>query len=208
MIRKFLLGTAMMAGLATAALAPASAQVATTTPAKVPSGTYNVEPYHTRIVFAVSHMGFTTWYGNFTTASGALTFDPKSPAKSALDISFPTDSISTTNPKLDGELKSAMWFDAAAYPTITFKSTKIMVTGHDKGIIEGDLTFHGVTHPVTLAAHFNGGGTNPLDKKYTIGFDATGSLSRADWGVKTYEPLIGDKVELLLSGAFEQQNQS
>jgi polyisoprenoid-binding protein YceI len=57
-----------------------------------------------------------------------------------------------------------------------------------------------------LIAHFNGGGVNPLDKKYTIGFDATGSLSRAAWGVKTYEPLIGDKVALLLSGAFELAN--
>ena len=74
------------------------------------------------------------------------------------------------------------------------------------GVIEGGLTFHGVTHPVTLTAHFNGAGTNPLDKKYTIGFDAHGSLSRADWGVKTYEPLIGDKVDLQLSGAFELAN--
>ncbi len=73
-------------------------------------------------------------------------------------------------------------------------------------MIKGDLTFHGVTQPVTLIAHFNGGGVNPLDKKYTIGFDAAGSLSRAAFGVKTYEPLIGDKVDLLLSGAFELQS--
>ncbi|MCB8875245.1 YceI family protein [Acidisoma silvae] len=206
MIRKILLGTAIAAGLASTAMSHASAQVVTTTASKVTAGTYNVEPYHTRIVFSVSHMGFTTWYGDFTTASGTLTFDPKSPAKSALDISFPTASVTTTNTKLDGELKSPMWFDAAQFPTITFKSTKIVVTGHNKGVIEGDLTFHGVTHPVTLTAHFNGAGTNPLDKKYTIGFDAHGSLSRADWGVKTYEPLIGDKVDLQLSGAFELAN--
>ena len=206
MIRSFVLGATVGAGLLAAALAPASAQVSTTLASKVPSGTYNVEPYHTRIVFDVSHMGFTTWYGNFTNASGTLSFDPKAPAKSALSISFPTSSVSTTNTKLDGELKGAEWFDAATYPTITFKSTKITLLRHDKGEITGDLTFHGVTHPVTLAAHFNGGGVNPLDKKYTIGFDATGSLSRAEWGVKTYEPLIGDKVGLLLSGAFELAN--
>lgn len=205
MIRHLLLGGVFATGLAVAAVAPASAQVSTTSPAKVPTGTYKVEPYHTRIVFAVSHMGFSTWYGNFTSASGTLSFDSKSPAKSALEISFPTDSVTTTNAKLDGELKSPVWFDAAQFPTITFKSTKITVTGHDKGTIAGDLTFHGVTHPVVLTAHFNGGGINPLDKAYTIGFDATGTLSRADFGVKTYEPLIGDKVHLLLSGAFEQQ---
>jgi polyisoprenoid-binding protein YceI len=206
MIRKLLLGAVFGAGLVAAALAPASAQVTTTSAAKVTAGTYTVEPYHTRIVFSVSHMGFTTWYGDFTTASGTLTFDPKAPQKSALTISFPTASISTTNAKLDGELKSPMWFDATTYPTITFKSTKIVVLTHSKGLIDGELTFHGVTHPVTLIAHFNGGGINPLDKKYTIGFDAAGSLSRADWGVKTYEPLIGDKVDLLLSGAFELQS--
>jgi polyisoprenoid-binding protein YceI len=206
MIRTVLLGAVFGAGLIAAAPTGASAQVVTTTAAKVPAGTYAVEPYHTRIVFSVSHMGFTTWYGDFTTASGTLTFDPKSPAKSALSISFPTASISTTNTKLDGELKGAEWFDAATYPTITFTSKKIVVLSHSKGVIEGDLTFHGVTHPVSLIAHFNGGGVNPLDKKYTIGFDATGSLSRAAFGVKTYEPLIGDKVDLLLSGAFELQS--
>ncbi|GAB0118448.1 YceI family protein [Acidisoma sp. 7E03] len=205
MIRSLLLGSAFAAGLALATVAPALAQVETTTPAKVPAGTYKVEPYHTRILFAVSHMGFSTWYGNFSNASGTLTFDSKAPAKSVLDISFPTDSVTTTNTKLDGELKSPAWFDATQFPTITFKSTKITVTGHDTGKIEGDLTFHGVTHPVTLTAHFNGGGTNPLDKAYTIGFDATGTLSRAEFGVKTYEPLIGDKVHLILSGAFELQ---
>jgi polyisoprenoid-binding protein YceI len=206
MIRSLVFGATLGAGLLASALAPASAQVATTIAAKVPAGTYAVEPYHTRIVFDVSHMGFTTWYGGFTSASGTLTFDPKAPAKSALSISFPTDTVTTTNPKLDGELKSPMWFDATQFPTITFKSTKIVLLGHNKGVIVGDLTFHGVTHSVSLIAHFNGGGVNPIDKKYTIGFDATGSLSRADWGVKTYEPLIGDKVGLLLSGAFELQN--
>jgi polyisoprenoid-binding protein YceI len=206
MIRSFVLGATFGAGLLAAALAPASAQVATTIPSKVPAGTYAVESYHTRILFDVSHMGFTTWYGDFTGASGTLSFDPKAPTQIALAISFPTDSVSTTNPKLDGELKGAEWFNAATYPTIAFKSTKIVLLGHNRGEIVGDLTFHGVTHPVALIAHFNGGGVNPLDKKYTIGFDAAGSLSRADFGVKTYEPLIGDKVDLLLSGAFELQS--
>ena len=206
MIRTLALGATFGAAVFSAALPPASAQVSTTMASKVPAGTYAVEPYHTRIVFDVSHMGFTTWYGDFTSASGTLDFDPKAPSKSALSISFPTDSISTTNAKLDGELKSPMWFDAATYPTISFKSTKIVLLGHNKGEIMGDLTFHGVTHPVTLIAHFNGGGINPLDKAYTIGFDATGSLSRAEFGVKTYEPLIGDKVGLMLSGAFEMHS--
>jgi polyisoprenoid-binding protein YceI len=206
MIRQFLLGSAFAAGLVAAGVASASAQVVTTNAAHVPAGTYAVEPIHTQIVFSVSHMGFSTWFGDFSGFSGTLAFDPKHPAKSVLDISFPTASVTTTSAVLDGMLRGPNWFGAAQYPTVTFHSTKVTVTGHNKGVIVGDLTFHGVTHPVTLTAHFNGGGTNPIDKKYTIGFDATGSLARADFGVKTYEPLIGDKVTLQLSGAFELQN--
>ena len=203
--KKILLSATFAAGVAFGGASHALAQVATTKPADVPAGTYKVEPFHTRILFDVSHMGFTTWYGDFSGASGTLMFDPKAPAKSTLTISFPTDSVSTTNTKLDGELKSPVWFDAAQYPTISFQSTRIRVTGHNTGVIEGNLTFHGQTHPVTLTAHFNGGGVNPIDHAYTIGFDATGALSRAEWGVKTYDPLIGDKVGLILSAAFELQ---
>ena len=191
--------------LACGTVTPALAQMTTTTAAEVRGTHFVVEPSHTRILFSVNHMGFSTWYGDFTGASGSLAFDGKDPAKSMLAISIPAASISTTNAKLDGELKSAAWLDAAAYPTITFTSTRIVVTGHNQGTITGDLTLHGVTHPITLAAKFNGGGSNPLDHKYTIGFDATGALSRSSFGVKTYVPLIGDAVTLTISGAFEAQ---
>ena len=183
----------------------AVAQVASRDAAKVEAGTYAVEPYHTRILFAVSHMGFTTYFGDFTGASGSLTLNPKSGAASALAVSVPVDSVSTTNAKLDGELKSADWFDAAKYPTITFKSTKVTRAGADGAKVNGDLTMHGVTKPVTLAVTFNGAGTNPLDKKYTTGFEATGKVRRSDFGVTKYVPLIGDYVDITISAAFEKQ---
>ena len=206
MTRVTLLGASLAAGLALGANLPASAQVATTKASQVRAGSYAVDPAHTRILFGVSHMGFSTYYGNFTGATGTLKFDPTSPAASVLDLTFPTDSVSTTNGKLDGELKSVAWFDAAAYPTVSFKSTRIRLLGHNEGRITGALTFHGVTRPVVLLAHFNGGGVDPIDKKYTIGFSATGELSRSAFGVKTYVPLIGDTVTLTLSGAFEAQS--
>ncbi len=183
----------------------AQAQVASRDAAKVEAGTYAVEPYHTRILFSVSHMGFTTYFGNFTGASGTLTLDPKSAAASALDVSVPVDSVSTTNAKLDGELKSPAWFDAAKYPTITFKSVKVTRAGGNMAKVNGDLTMHGVTKPVVLTVTFNGAGTNPLDKKYTTGFEATGHVKRSDFGVKTYVPLIGDTVDVTISAAFEKQ---
>ncbi|MFN3523465.1 MAG: YceI family protein [Phenylobacterium sp.] len=175
-----------------------------TDPAAVEAGAYTLETSHARVVFATSHMGFSTWYGDFSGATGTLTLDPKDPAASKLEVSIPAASVTTTNAKLDAELKSADWFDAATYPTITFKSTKVTPTGPGAAKVEGDLTFHGVTKPVTLDARFKASGTNPLSKAYTVGFEVTGQLKRSDFGVKTYVPLIGDEVSLMISAPFEK----
>jgi polyisoprenoid-binding protein YceI len=196
---------ALAAAIFSASAVSAQAQaVPNLSPTAVNAGAYIVEPMHTRVLFAVSHMGFTKWYGEFTNVSGTLTLAPKTISTSTLDIKIPTDTVSTSNTKLDGELKSPVWFDAAQYPTIEFKATHIVKTGHDTANITGDLTFHGVTKPVTLHAIFNGAGTNPLTKQYTVGFNATGEIKRSDFGVKTYVPLIGDEVTLTISAGFVQ----
>lgn len=187
--------------------AVASAQTpADSKPADVKPGSYVVEPQHTQIEFAVSHMGFTTYFGRFSNASGTLSLKPKDPAGSTLHISVPADSISTTSGKLDAELKGDQWFNAAKYPQIVFQSTSVKQTGAGKADVMGQLTMHGVTRPVTLHAHFMGAGVNPLDKKYTVGFEASGAVKRSDFGINTYVPLIGDQVSLTLSGAFERQD--
>jgi polyisoprenoid-binding protein YceI len=204
MSRKFSLATAVIL-LSASLSAPALAQPAlVTSPAAVQSGAYKVEPNHTRVLFAVSHMGFTTWYGDFTNASGALQLDPAHPEGSRIEISVPTASVSTTNTTLDGELKSADWFDAARYPTISFKSREVRVTAPGRADVAGDLTLHGVTRPVTLHARFNAAGINPLNKAYTAGFEVSGHIKRSEFGVTKYVPLIGDDVELILSAAFEK----
>ncbi|MGH6674859.1 MAG: YceI family protein [Xanthobacteraceae bacterium] len=174
-------------------------------PAAVKAGIYAVEPIHTRIVFAVSHMGFTTWYGDFTGASGSLVLDPKQLAATRLEVRVPIASVTTTNTKLDGELKGTNWFDAAHFPVARFVSRKVTPTGPNRADVVGDLTLHGVTHPLTLHAVFNGAGVNPLDNAYTVGFDARGVISRSAFGVARYVPLVGDHVELILSAAFERK---
>jgi polyisoprenoid-binding protein YceI len=187
----------------------APAALAQTAPAKdaskVEAGTYAIEPAHTRILFGVDHMGFTTYYGDFTGASGSLLLKSPKAAGSELSVTIPVNSVSTTNAVLDGELKAADWFDAAKFPTITFKSTAVTQTGPDTAQVAGELTLHGVTKPVTLAAKFHGTGQNPMDKKVTVGFDVTGTLKRSDFGVTKYLPLIGDEVEIIISAAFEKQ---
>jgi polyisoprenoid-binding protein YceI len=193
----------LLAALLAAAPAMALAQAAPdTNPAHVKAGTFQVEPSHTRILFAVSHMGFTTWYGDFTGATGTLTLDPAKLADTSFTITIPANSVSTTNTKLDGELNGPEWFDTAKYPTITFKSEKVERTGHDRALVTGELTFHGVTRPETLNVTFNAGGMNGLTKQYTIGFNATGTLKRSDFNQSTYVPLIGDDVSLIISAAF------
>lgn len=181
------------------------AQSATTTPAAVQAGTYGVEPYHTRVLFAVSHLGFSTWYGEFTGASGSLTLDPAKLGESQVDITVPAASISTSNAKLDDELKGDKWFDVAKYDTIRFRSTRIARTGGNSADIAGNLTLHGVTRPVVLKARFNAAGVNPLDKAYTVGFEVSGDIKRSDFGVTTYVPMVGDDVHLIISAAFEKK---
>lgn len=171
-------------------------------PTAVRAGTYTVEPGHTRIEFSLSHMGFSTWYGDFTGASGTLTLDPARPAADQLSITLPIASVSTTNAKLDGELKSPGWLDATQFPTATFVSSQVTPTGPRKADVMGQLTLHGVTRPLTLHVKFNGAGINPLSKAYTVGFDAQGMIRRSDFGVVKNVPLIGDEVNLTLSGAF------
>jgi polyisoprenoid-binding protein YceI len=190
---------ALIAGLVLLAGAAAAQPVS---PASVQAGTYAIEPSHARVLFAVDHMGTSTWYGDFTHASGTLKLDPKNPAASQLEVSVPVASISTTNTVLDGELKAADWFDAAKYPTMTFRSTKVTVTGPGRATVAGELTLHGVTKPVVLEARFKGAGPNPMTKAYTVGFDATGKIKRSAFGVTKYVPLVGDDVELILSAPF------
>lgn len=197
---------AAAAALTVLLAAPALAQTpADTNPTHVQAGSYAVEPTHTRVMFAVSHMGFSTWFGDFTQSAGTLTLDPKAPSAASLDVTVQTASVSTTNAKLDGELRDPSWFDAAKYPTIRFRSTKVTPTGPGRADVTGDFTLHGVTRPLTLHAVFNGAGQNAMSKAYTVGFEGSGVIRRSDYGVTKYVPLVGDEVRITVSGAFEKR---
>jgi polyisoprenoid-binding protein YceI len=191
-----------MAFLAFAALATdAFAQSAEWT--TVSAGTYQADPYHTQAVFSVSHFGFTPFYGIFAGTSGTLRLDPAQLSDSKLDLSLTVDSLITTVPILTQELKGDQWFDVAKFRTATFVSTKIVRTGDASARVTGDLTLHGVTKTEVFAVHLVGAGVNPLSKAYTVGFEATGTIKRGDFGIKTDLPAVGDDVTLRIAGAFE-----
>lgn len=198
----------LLLSLLAAGLALAPAAFAQTAPKAihVESGAYAIDPDHTQVGFAVSHLGFSEFRGRFANASGTLQLDGKNPANSSIEVLVPTESVNTPVDKLTDELQSSDWLDAKTYPQTRFKASRVTVIGPRQARIAGELTLHGVTRPVTLKARLHGAGVNPLNKKVTVGFDLTGTIKRSDFGVKTYLPLIGDEVTLEISAAFEKQN--
>ena len=167
------------------------------------SGTYRTDPAHTQVVFSVLHFGFTNFYGIFSGASGTLQLNPMQIADSKLEISIPMESLTTTVSVLTSELKGEQWFDVAKFPTATFVSRKIVRTGAASAQVTGDLTLHGVTKSEVFVMHLVGAGVNPLSKVYTVGFEASGTIRRGDFGVKIDLPAVGDDVTLRIAGAFE-----
>ncbi|MBV1829652.1 YceI family protein [Komagataeibacter sp. AV436] len=194
----------LLAALATAL--PLAPLAAATPAADVRPGQYRVEPGHTQVTFSLLHMGFTPYAGLFAGASGTLRLDPALPAASRLNVTVPIDSITTTSSVLTTELRGPDWFDAARYPTATFVSSRVVPVGADHASVTGDLTLHGVTRPVVLQVQYVGAGINPIDKAYTVGFQATTTIQRSAFGMKTYLPMVGDEVSLSIAGAFEKQD--
>jgi polyisoprenoid-binding protein YceI len=195
------LAAATLVGVPTLLVAQASVA-----PEAVQAGTYKVESNHTLAQFGVNHFGFNDFFGTIPGATGSLVLNPKALEKSSLDVSLPVSRISTTNATLDSELVSADWFDAATYPTIRFVSQKVEQTGPRTARISGTVTMHGVSKPMVLDATFGGAGVNPMDKAYTVGFSATGSLKRSEFGVSKYVPAVSDEVQIRITAAFKKVN--
>lgn len=157
--------------------------------------TYIVDSSHANIGFKINHFGFSNPDGKFPDATGTLVLDAAKPEASTVKISIPVDHVLTGIPKLDEHLKGADFFDTAKYPTATFTSTKVEVTGKDTAKVTGNLDLHGVVKPVTLDVKLNQLGENMFKKK-TAGFSATTALKRSDFGIKTYLPALGDDVKI------------
>lgn len=158
--------------------------------------TYALYGDHTNVIFFIDHLGFSAMEGEFDDVQGSFVFDKDDPSKSSVKVVIKTASIDTDVEALDKHLRSADFFDAEKYPEIIFESRKIEITGEKTGNIIGDLTMHGVTKSVTLKVKFNRDGENPNIKKYVAGFSATTTLTRSDFGIKTYVPYVGDEIEI------------
>jgi polyisoprenoid-binding protein YceI len=155
---------------------------------------YQIDPTHTATVFTWNHFGFSTPSANFSDIQGVINVDNAKPANSSVNVTIPLSSLNTNVKALDEHLQAADFFDAAKYPTITFKSTKVQAVGANKYKITGDLTIKNVTKPVVLDAVLNKQGEHPMTKAQSIGFNATTSFDRSAFGVGAYVPNVGDKI--------------
>ncbi len=159
---------------------------------------YNIEPTHTSVIWSANHFGFSDVSGRFSEVEGVILFDEKAPQKSSVEATIKIANISTGMVKFDQHLKSKDFFDVEKFATAKFVSKKITVVGKNKAKIEGDLTLLDVTKPVTLNAKFNKAGVNPINQKQSIGFSATATINRSDFGIKYALPGVSDKVALAI----------
>src|ERR1700744_6544373 len=168
----------------------------------VPKGTWRVDAAHSKVGFAVKHMGVATVRGEFGEVEGALEIGDD-PASSKATGSVKTASVDTNQDARDEHLRSADFFEVEKYPEISFASTSIEQVDDETVKITGDLTLHGETHPLELEAELGGIETGPEGEKRT-GLEVTGTLARSDWGMKFNAALgsgnvvVSDRVKLTL----------
>lgn len=155
---------------------------------------YKIDPTHTATVFSWNHFGFSTPSANFTDIQGVIKVDNAKPANSSVEVTIPLSSVNTNVVALDKEFQEEAWFNAAKYPNITFKSTKVETKDKKHFKITGDLTVKGITKPVVLDAVLNKQGEHPMAKVPAIGFNATTSFDRSAFGIGNYVPNVGDKI--------------
>jgi polyisoprenoid-binding protein YceI len=170
--------------------------------------TWNIDPVHSVVEFKVKHMMISNVKGHFSTVSGTLSLDEAHPENSSVEASIDVASINTRDAQRDGHLKSADFFDAEKFPTINFKSTSVKPTGQASGIVEGDLTIHGVMRKVVLDVE---GPTAPGKDPWgntRVGVTASTKISRKDFGLtwnaalETGGVLVGDEVTIMLEIQF------
>ena len=178
----------------------------------VASGLYNLEKTHAFLTWSVKHNGISDYIVNFTDFEADLVFDAENPENSQLSVSINPTAMNTNYPD---PVKKAEWeaelgtdprfMHAGEFPTITFTSTAVETTGEFEGTVTGDLTFLGVTQPVTLDVSY-GGVANPpwFGQRDVIGFTATTTVTRSEFGQTSMAGIISDEVEIEFSGEFLQ----
>lgn len=178
-------------------------------PTRVVAGSYTADPAHSLIAWEVNHFGFSDYIGLFGDVTGTLTIDPANISAASVDVTIPIAKVTTANAGLTEHLLRAGKdgakpdFFGPEPSDARFVSTSVSASD-TTAKIDGNLTLNGITKPVTLNAEFTGAGSNPANKKATVGFSATTMIKRSDFGIDTAIPLVSDEVELEIHVAFEK----
>ena len=160
---------------------------------------YEIDPDHTHVFFSWSHLGFSHPAGRFDKVEGDFQFDAADPTRSSITVTIPVDSINTGVAKLDEDLRGPDFFDAAKFPTATFKSTKVQRVGAHGLKINGILTVHGISRPEVLDVTINKIGMHPMEGRAAAGFDAKTTIKRSEFGIAKYVPNVSDEIAITIS---------
>lgn len=163
----------------------------------------------TVVHFSYDHLGVSRQSGRFKDIEGQLEFSPTEPERGSVDITIKAAGVSTGVAELDKLLRSPDFLDAGRHPTIRFRSVGVKPTGERNGELDGELTFMGVTWPLTLKVRWNYTGEYPLaavnpayQGRWVSGFSASAVIERSRWGLKRGIPLISDEVEIQIEAEF------
>ena len=181
-MRKTLLAAVLLAFAGTAFAAPV---------------TYKLDPTHTNVLVQWSHFGFSHPFANFGDVDGTLVYDAANVGASSVQVTLPLSGLEAFSAKFNEHLRAADFFDAAKYPVATFKSTKVEAAGEGKLRVTGDLTIKDVTKPVVLDVTLNK--REDKDGRSKIGFDASGTVKRTDYGMGMAVPMVSDEVTLRIT---------
>jgi len=160
--------------------------------------TYTLDPHHSSVMWTASHFGFSNPTGKFSEIEGNLNLDEKNPTKSEINVIIKIANLVTGYVNFDNHLKSDDFFNAEKFPTATFVSKKITMTGKNTAKITGDLTLVGITKSIVLDAKLNKIDINPIVQKRTAGFSATSTIKRSDFGINYAVPAISDNIKLII----------
>jgi len=158
---------------------------------------YRLDPVHTRVLFSIEHAGFSQALGTVSGSEGVLEFDPDDWSSARLEVSVPVTRLDLGDDKWNQATLARNLLDGERFPQARFVSSRIEPLDATHARIHGLLTLRGVTRDAVLEVTFNQLKRHPLPPfRRTAGFSATTVLSRADFGIDAWKPVIGDRVEL------------
>ena len=161
--------------------------------------TYKLDPTHTNVIASWNHFGYSNPSANFSGVEGTLVYDAADVSKSSVQVTLPLSGLNGFSDKFNTHLNSGDFFESAKFPAATFKSTKVVAAGAGKLKVTGNLTIKDITKPLVLEVRLNGRGEHPMRKLQAIGFDATGTVKRSDFGLGNYAPAVSDEVSLRIT---------